>query len=288
MYYFLASSAIIVTLLLLLMLSVHLGFQAPRLRETGDPAALGMEFQTVSIPTVAGKRLFAWYLPVSGSTSTVIVLHGWGGNAELMLPVALPFHQAGMSVLLVDARNHGQSDSHSFSSMPRFAEDVGMAVDWVKKRPASNRSRIVLLGHSVGAGAVLLAASGRKDIAAVISISGFAHPEWMMRRYLRRLHLPRMLITWILHYVQWVIGYRFGDIAPVNTVCRVSCPVLLVHGKRDKTVPIKDSRAILQQCRMPHISLLEIEDAGHDSVEKIKDHGDQLISFLQHGGIPGE
>jgi len=287
MYYFVAASAIVFTLLLL-MLSIHLGFQAPRLRETGNPAAFGMDFQTASIPSVAGKRLFAWYLPVSGSTSTVILLHGWGGNAELMLPVALPFHQAGMSVLLLDARNHGQSDSHSFSSMPRFAEDVGMAVDWVKKRTASHRPRIVLLGHSVGAAAVLLTASRRNDIAAVISISGFAHPEWMMRRYLRRLHLPGVLISWILRYVQWVIGYRFGDIAPLNTVCSVSCPVLLVHGKMDKTVPIKDSRAILQQCRMPHISLLEIEDAGHDSVEKIKDHGDQLISFLQNGGIPGE
>jgi pimeloyl-ACP methyl ester carboxylesterase len=31
---------------------------------------------------------------------------------------------AGFTVLLIDARNHGGSDADTFSSIPRFAEDL--------------------------------------------------------------------------------------------------------------------------------------------------------------------
>jgi pimeloyl-ACP methyl ester carboxylesterase len=86
--------------------ALHLGYQAPRIREQGTPGNLGLAYETVHIPTVSGKRLFAWLLPVPGASTSIIILHGWGGNAELMLPMALPFQRAGINVLLIDARNH--------------------------------------------------------------------------------------------------------------------------------------------------------------------------------------
>lgn len=75
-----------------------------------------------------------------------------------------------------DARNHGQSDTHSFSSLPRFAEDLESVLEWLHTNHPTACEKLVLLGHSVGAGAVLLAASRRTDIAAVISVSAFAGP----------------------------------------------------------------------------------------------------------------
>ncbi len=285
MSYLWALLIIVATMAALLLVAVHIGFRAPRNIEHSDPGRVGLPFRELWIPTVSGKQLFAWLLPRPGSTDTVIVLHGWGGNAELMLPLALPFYQAGMNVLLLDARNHGRSDKDSFSSLPRFAEDIGKAVDWVRSQPALPSDRIILLGHSLGAGACLLEASRRGDIHAVISISAFAHPEWMMQRYLARVPIPMPLTALILRYVQWVIGHRFDEIAPIRSVCRINCPVLLVHGKEDKTVPIEDMRAIREHCPRPHLSFLEIEGADHDSVEQIEQHGAQLLAFLQRTGI---
>ena len=40
--------------------ALYQGFQAPRLREQGTPGNLGVAYDTVHIPTVSGKRLFAW------------------------------------------------------------------------------------------------------------------------------------------------------------------------------------------------------------------------------------
>lgn len=205
----------------------------------------------------------------------------------MMLPLALPLHSAGMNVLLLDARNHGRSDSASFSSLPRFAEDVGAATDWVKNQYKDQPGHIALLGHSVGAGAVLLEASRRGDIAAVISIAAFAHPEWMMRRYLARHKVPKLFTAWILRYVEWVIGHRYDDISPLHTACRARCPVLLVHGTADRTVPVTDAIAIQKSCGTHAPELLLIEGADHDSVDRVEEHGEQLVTFLKRAGLSG-
>ncbi len=278
-------AGIIVGVVALFMLGIHWGFRAPRLPEQGTPQDLGFAFAQVWIPTIANKHLFGWFLPADDATQTLVILHGWGGNAELMLPLAAPFRQAGLNVLLFDARNHGQSDAHSFSSMPRFAEDLGYAIDWLQANHPAACGRLALLGHSVGAAAVLLAASRRSDISAAISVSAFAHPEWVMRRHLQRIKLPLAIIRIVNHYVQWVIGHAFADIAPLHTVCKVKCPVLLVHGTADSIVPLADAHAIVSHCPRHHLELLEIADAGHASVDKIEAHAAALLDFLRHNGF---
>jgi len=266
--------------------AIHYGFRVPKNPESSDPGSLGLEFQVVSIPTVSQKKLFGWLLPVPGSESTIIIIHGWGGNAEQMLPVSLPFHKAGMNVLLIDARSHGLSDRERFSSLPRFAEDVEKAVEWLKAKYPEYSKKVAILGHSVGGGAVLFAASQRNDIDAVISISAFAHPKWMMQRYLKGAHIPAFLVPLVIRYVEWVIGYKYEAFAPVNTVCHIKCPILLVHGNRDHTVPVEDALAIKKGCNRPHIKLLTVEGAGHESIEKIKVHGKELVQFLIDAGFP--
>ncbi len=265
----------------LFLIVLHLGFKAPRNRETKTPLDSGVEFQEVSIPTLNNKKLYGWLLPVNGSHETLIILHGWGGNAELMLPIALPFYNAGLNILLIDSRAHGKSDAATFSSLPRFAEDVGKSIDWLKNEQPQLCKKIALLGHSVGAGAVLFETSKRDDIDAVISISAFAHANWMMTRYLQSLYIPHFLIQIILRYVQWLIGHSFNSFAPMNTVCKIPIPILIAHGKDDKTIPIDDARAIIDNCPKPHIELFEVDNAGHESVDKFEEHAVVLIHFLR-------
>ena len=276
---------VILAVIILFLLALHLGFKAPRTRETKTPKDFGLEYQEVSIPTVfdndSSKKLFGWLLPIKDSQATVIILHGWGGNAEWMLPIAKPFYQAGMNVLLIDSRCHGNSDGAMFSSLPRFAEDMGSAINWLKDKHPQRSQKLALVGHSVGAGAVLLEASRRKDIDAVISISAFAHPEWMMKRYLGSFPIPQFIITIILSYVQWLIGLRFASFAPIATVCTINVPVLIVHGKADTIVPIEDAYAIMKHCPEPHLTLFEVDDAGHESVDKFEEHSEKLVLFLK-------
>ena len=89
----------------------------------------------------------------------------------------------------------------------------------------------------------------------------------------------------MFRYIEWVIGHKFKNIAPLYTVCLINCPVLLIHGKADKTVPVDDARSILANCPKSNISLVEINDADHDSVDKVELHSDTLINFLKEAGF---
>ena len=150
---------------------IRKGLAAPRVPHHTDPGALGLAFETLRIGTENGKSLHAWFIPgparaavaeaevATAAAPAVLVMHGWGGNAALMLPLARPLHEAGYATLFVDARCHGASDDDSFASLPRFAEDTEHAFAWLYTRAGVDPARIALLGHSVGAGAVLFAAS---------------------------------------------------------------------------------------------------------------------------------
>ena len=276
---------IIAAIVALFMLAVRYGFKAPRIPEVGDPADLGMTFKQVDITACNGANLFGWHILANAkpATPTVLIMHGWGVNAEVVMPIAKPFYNAGFNVLLVDARNHGSSGKGGPSSMPTFAQDIESALDWLKAQPETGK--IALTGHSVGAAATLLVASRRHDMDAVISIASFAHPEWLMQRYLQSLHLPKPLIALVLRYVERIIGYRFDDIAPMNTLCKIRCPVLLVHGQIDKTIPVADVHAIAGNCSDKTPEVLLIPDAHHGSVDKVEQHGPELVEFLKRAGF---
>lgn len=276
---------------LLLGIAIRYGYRAPRHIEQGTPQQFGLPYRSVSVVGVNGKQLFSWYLPVEraeGPVPAVVIMHGWGGNAEMMLPLACPLHAAGFAVLLVDARNHGQSDSDTFASMPRFAEDMASGLDWLAAQPEVDAGRIALLGHSVGAAASLLLASRRSDVAAVVSIAAFAHPERIMRRQMAAKRIPFQPLGWlVLKYVERAIGHRFADIAPLSTIQKIHCPVLLVHGDADRSVPVEDAELILAGAGGRDVTLLTLEGADHDSVEHIDSHGGELVRFLRRAMAVG-
>jgi pimeloyl-ACP methyl ester carboxylesterase len=278
--------ATMILLLLLLNRRLRQSLTAPREPILQSLAERGLSGQAIRIPTQRNRMLDGWLLAGQPNQGLVVITHGWGANRELMLPLARPLQAAGFSVLLFDARNHGTSDSDSFSSMPRFAEDIDATLAWLKTQPAFRHERIALIGHSVGAAATLLAASRRADISAVVSLAAFAHPDGMMRRWLKEKGLPFFPLGWyVLNYVQWVIGARFDSIAPLNTIQTIRCPILLMHGSEDTTVPPEDAKALFDR-RPHHEVILRILPGEHDASDKIDQHIDELSGFLKQHLVP--
>lgn len=252
---------------------------APRVPIAHGLADHGLSGEIVTFATRRARQLVGWWLPGT-DLGTVVILHGWGANRELMLPVGRPLQAAGWNVLLFDARNHGDSDADTFSSMPRFAEDAEAALDWVRARPGMAAAPVVLLGHSVGAAAALLVASRRDDISAVVSLSAFAHPADMMRRWLANKRLPYFPLGWyVLRYVEWVIGHRFTTIAPVNTLPKVDRPVLLVHGRDDRVIPPSDAERLFAS-RGATPARLHLLPGGHDLGQQMHAEHIDLLAFL--------
>ena len=247
------------------------------------PQAHGLMAQAVRIPTASGLSLFAWFVPTraTGPQPTVVLLHGWCGNASNLLPAAQALHRVGFAVLLMESRNHGRSDRDDHSSLPRFAEDLDSAIDWLKTLPRVDTMRIVALGHSVGAAAVSLSASRRDDLAAAVSIAAFAHPEQLMRRWFAVRYVPYWPLAWLINRaLERLIGASFDDIAPVNTVAKTTCPVLLVQGRQDTVVPITDAHRIWNRGNETNVTLIEC-DGTHEAFDDADGITRNILEFVE-------
>jgi pimeloyl-ACP methyl ester carboxylesterase len=255
------------------------GFKAPRIPILHSPPA-HTRFDKVVIPTRNEKYLRGWFLPGDADAACLVILHGWGSNAEIMLPVAMPFVAAGLNVLLPNARCHGDSDEDTYSSLPRFAEDFEACISWLNAQPELRMNEVVLLGHSLGGAAALLTASHHQRVNAVISLSAFAHPRTMMQQYLGFYSIPALFRRVIIHQVQRTIGHSLDDIAPINTIRKISCPVLICHGLADTTVPPTEARLIVANAGHNRPELLLIANADHGSVELFNQHSADLVEFL--------
>jgi dipeptidyl aminopeptidase/acylaminoacyl peptidase len=162
--------------------------------------------------------------------------------------------------------------------MPRFAEDIAAGLAWLKHQPDIDSDNLALLGHSVGAAACLLHASRRHDVRAVVSLSAFAHPREVMRGFMAEKRVPYPVVGWyVMRHVQKVIGARFDDIAPLNTIVGVQCPVLVVHGRQDAVVPAGD--AVRLVARSDRARLLQLE-GDHDLREALAPHAAAVVAFL--------
>ena len=141
--------------------------------------------------------------------------------------------------------------------------------------------RLAVMGHSVGAGAALLCATRRTDVRAVISLSAFAHPREIMRTFLADAHIPYPVFGWyVMRHVQAVIGARFDAIAPLTSMTRMRCPVLLVHGSDDAVVPFADAQRLLAAGPAGLAQSLTVE-GGHDPSTALEAHLPTLVGFLQ-------
>lgn len=258
---------------------MKMAFAPPQREQPNSPSDVGLVEQEVTLTSTTGTELKAWYFPMAATAPAVVVLHGWGANASLMLPLAPHLHRAGFSALFLDARNHGRSEHDDFVSMPRFAEDLDVAIEWLRDR--ADVSSIGVIGHSVGAGAAILAASRSRNIEAVVSVSAFAHPGEAMAEGPPFVHFPARVQRSLFRTMEKTIGFRFDDIAPRERIGLVEAPVMLVHGGADTTVSPRHFEELIR--RAPEAETLLVEGADHASLDEFEPHIHRILGFLsQH------
>lgn len=89
----------------------------------------------------------------NGQGKTIIFLHGWGQNIEMMQPIAKPF-MTEFDIIIVDLPGHGKSSEPTrVLKMPDFAECIRSLVEKLKI------IKPILVGHSFGGKVALLYAS---------------------------------------------------------------------------------------------------------------------------------
>jgi len=111
-------------------------------------------------------------VPADGSlVPGVVVVHGFAGSSALMHAWSLALARAGFVVAAPDLAGHGRNGEPGAREADLGA-DLAAALDVLLATPGVDGSRLALLGHSMGSGAVLRFAIEQPDrFAAVVAVS---------------------------------------------------------------------------------------------------------------------
>lgn len=201
-------------------------------------------FETVSITSVDGLKLKGYYLEANEPTNqTVIIAHGYAGNAKNMAAYAKYYHETlNYNVLMPDARGHGASEGDYIGFGWPERKDYLQWIDYMINRKGED-SNIVLHGVSMGASTVLMT-SGEElpnQVKAIIADCGYTSAKDVLSYQLKRMyHLPSFpIIQTTSLLTKFRAGYSFGEASAIKQVKKTNLPILYIHGEADTFVPVE-------------------------------------------------
>jgi len=213
-------------------------------------------------------RVEAWYLPASSGDlhskagPALVVAHGNGELIDYLVDEVAPFRDIGMAVLLVEYPGYGRSQGAP--SQKSIGDIFRRAYDLLIQRPEIDPSRIVLLGRSLGGGAVCDLSRTRRS-AAMILVSTFTQTRAFAKRYLA----PPILIR-----------DPFDNLGAVRDYPN---PLLITHGKTDEVIPYRHGRELFQAAPT---GTLKTYSGGHNDLRLDTDVcWKDIEAFLRKTGI---
>jgi pimeloyl-ACP methyl ester carboxylesterase len=255
-------------------------------RHGTTPAAFGIPFEEIRIPTKNNRWLYGWLVPAECASTradpAVILAHGWGRNLERMMPYVLNLHPLGYNLAAFDLRGHGSSDPDTYPNMLKFSEDIRAVVEFLSKGDPDGYGNVGVLGLSVGGGAAIHAAAKDERIRVAVTVGAIAHPADLMRTEFAKRHLPYYPVGWLmLKYLQLRMGLNFNRIAPVNVIATAKAKILLIHGEQDTVVPVKEGERLLRAGNPDAVQLWAVPGKGHSDCNDHPDFWERVGSFLR-------
>lgn len=177
---------------------------------------VGLVEREVSIPFTGGELKGTLGLP---STALGVVLFAHGSGSGRFSPrnqfVAESLQIAELGTLLIDLLSEDEAaDRRKVFDIDLLADRLLIAAEWLSREPRTRDLRVGYFGASTGAGAALVAAARRPELAsAVVSRGGrpdLAHSE------LPNVKAPTLML----------VGSRDEDVLELNrqALARMRCP----------------------------------------------------------------
>ncbi len=210
-----------------------------------------MNARKIDVTIASGKeKLSAWYFKKTNAKKIFIVSHGNGGNNAHRLVLMAPLLSAGASVLLYDYEGYGESTGTP--TIPAIKQD-GLAVyDYVRNVLHYEPKDIIVYGESLGGGVTTYIAE-KRPVSGIVIQSGFSSLTDAAKDRLPWLHLyPKFAFD----------GIEMDNAAYLHGT---HAPLLLIHGDKDVTLPIKHAYKTFAEASEPK-KFVTIEGAGHNDL----------------------
>ena len=250
---------------------------------SGDWSATGFDttpyampdYREVSFPSRDARQpkltIRAWWIPASAADApAVIVVHGIGScrhDPTILLPAGM-LHRNGFSVLMLDMRDHGDSDIEDgrYAGGTEEYLDVLGGWDWLQAEQKVPASRIGLLGESLGAATTIIAMAEEPAAAALWEDSGFSDVSVALDEELTRNHFPTWLAPGGLAWDRLLTGDDPTARSPLDEMAKIGArPVAIVHGLDDTHIWPHHARdlAAVHARYVPGYQAWLVPGAGH-------------------------
>ncbi len=225
--------------------------------------------------------LHGLYIPATATPNagTILIVHGHNVcvREPQELVAAGMAHRFGYAVLLIDLRNHGDSTivNGRHAGGTNEYRDVLGAWDWLVTAKGVDPARIGLLGFSLGAATVIMAAGEEPRVAAVWEDSSYADLRVALRAELTRNGYP----TFFEYAAYLAARVESGDdllsLSPFGAMAKLhGRPLYIVHGTADSRLSTQYANDLAVAYR-----------AGGGKVEPwIVDGSEHIKSILDHPG----
>ena len=219
------------------------------------------------------------HLYTSKSKSIIILSHALANDKSergKLDRVAEKLNNSGYGVLAFDFSGCGESDDDTLT-IEKEVDDLKSAISFVKSR---GFQKIALFGHSVGCLVTLRAYS--KEIETMVLWSPITNKvkyRWedkLSKEQLREVkekgyftRTRKNAIRKIYHIDKKMLKER-ESVNQKQLLKSISCPVLIIQGTKDASVPIEDSEnAIKLLSKESKLKL--VENADHDFTEHVSE-----------------
>lgn len=221
------------------------------------------DFDVVDYRSADGNALTGWHRPAVPGRRTLVYFHGNAGHIGQRVGKVRPYADRGFGVFLAGYRGYGGNPGRP-TELGLYA-DARAALDWLEGQGVAG-DRLVVYGESLGSGVAVQMAAEREVAGVVLEAPFSSVTDIAQSRY-------RILPA------RWLLHDRFDSAAKI---AGINAPLLLVHGDRDFTVPIRFGRRLFAAAVEPKRAVY-IPGAGHDD---LYDHGmaDLVLTFLE---LPG-
>jgi uncharacterized protein len=197
-----------------------------------------------------GALLRGWKVrPPYPNGAWVLLFHGVADNRVGAIGQSELLLRAGYSVVMMDARAHGESggDLATYGWLER--DDTRAVVDALVA--SEHPGHIFALGESMGAGIALQSAGADPRIEAVVAEAPFASLREAAYDYAGLQEYPLLGRTlfapgaWVmLYHGGKLAGFSAAWVSPEKSVASRNVPVLLICDQADTTLPCRHARKI--------------------------------------------
>ncbi len=250
-----------------------------------------IEYEDVQFKDINNTiTLKGWNFKAKNSDKTIIMAHGYRNNRlqfdEKTLDLISGLQSKGFNVFTFDFRNSGISEGDKTTIGIKEKDDLLGAIKYVK---SIGGKHIVLMGFSMGASTAIHAAAENADVEAVIADSPFADLDAYLKDNLSVWSsLPKVPFNdTILFILKFIANLDPKTMVPKKDIQSVAPrPVMLIHGKDDDAIPIKNSEEIYEaytQINKENITFWKVDGAKHvGSYEKnTEEYIKNIYDFLE-------